>query len=140
MLTSPLGRARETCELAGLGARAEVDEDLIEWNYGDYEGLTSSEIAARTPGWMLFSDGCPGGESPQEVAARVDRIIARIRGVEGDVALFGHGHLFRVLAARWLGLPPVAGSRFLLDTATLSVLSHYRGIPALKGWNAPLEF
>jgi broad specificity phosphatase PhoE len=140
VLTSPLRRARETCELAGLGARAEVDEDLIEWNYGDYEGLTSGEIAARTPGWMLFSDGCPGGESPQEVAARVDRIIARIRGVEGDVALFGHGHLFRVLAARWLGLPPVAGSRFLLDTATLSVLSHYRGIPALKGWNAPLEF
>jgi probable phosphoglycerate mutase len=140
VLTSPLVRARETCELAGLGARAEVDEDLIEWNYGDYEGLTSREIAARAPGWMLFSDGCPGGESPEDVAARVGRIIARIRAIEGDVALFGHGHLFRVLAARWLGLPPLAGSRFLLDTATLSVLGHYRGIPALKGWNAPLEF
>jgi len=140
VLTSPLGRARETCELAGLGARAQVDEDLIEWNYGDYEGLTSSEIASRAPGWMLLSDGCPRGESPQEVGARVDRIIARIRGVEGDVALFGHGHLLRVLAARWLGLPPAAGSRFLLDTATLSVLSHYHGIPALKGWNALLEF
>jgi broad specificity phosphatase PhoE len=140
VLTSPLVRARETCELAGLGARAEVDEDLTEWNYGDYEGLTSREISTRAPGWMLFNDGCPGGESPEEVAARVDRIIARIRAIEGDVALFGHGHLFRVLAARWLGLPPGAGSRFLLDTATLSVLSHYRGIPALKGWNAPLEF
>jgi probable phosphoglycerate mutase len=89
---------------------------------------------------MVFTNGCPGGESPREVAARADRVIARIRGVEGDVALFGHGHFFRVLAARWLGLPAVAGSRLLLDTATVSVLSHYRGIPALKGWNAPLEF
>ena len=139
VLTSPLHRARETCELAGLGEQAEVDADLIEWNYGDYEGLTPKQIQAKAPGWMLFSDGCPGGESPAQVGARVDRVIARIRSVEGDVALFAHGHVFRVFAARWLGLPAAAGSHFLLDTATVSVLSHYRGIPAVKRWNAPLE-
>jgi broad specificity phosphatase PhoE len=138
VLTSPLRRARETCELAGLGAQAEVDATLVEWNYGEYEGLTSNEIRAKAPGWMLFSDGCPGGESPPQVAARVDQLIARIRTVEGDVALFAHGHVFRVFAARWLGLPPAAGSHFLLDTATVSVLSHYQGIPAVKRWNAPL--
>ena len=138
VLTSPLHRARETCELAGLGAQADVDATLSEWNYGEYEGLTPNQIRARVPGWMLFSDGCPGGESPSQVAARVDRIIARIRAIEGDVALFAHGHVFRVLAARWLGLPPAAGSHFLLDPATVSVLSHYRGVPAVKRWNAPL--
>ena len=115
VLTSPLQRARETCELAGLGAQAEIDANLLEWNYGEYEGLTAKEIHARAPGWMLFTDGCPGGESPAQVAARVDRVIARIRTVEGDVALFAHGHFFRVFAARWLGLPPSAGSHFLLD-------------------------
>lgn len=138
VLTSPLHRARETCALAGLGAQAQVDADLAEWNYGHYEGLTAAAIHERNPGWMLFSDGCPGGETPAHVGARVDRVIARIRGVEGDVALFGHGHFFRVFAARWVGLPPEAGSLFLLDPGTVSVLSHYRGIPALKGWNAPL--
>jgi probable phosphoglycerate mutase len=140
VLTSPLRRARETCELAGLGAEAEVDENLVEWDYGSYEGLTSTEIAAKAPGWVLFADGCPGGESPEQVAARADSVIARVRMVGGDVALFAHGHVFRVFAARWLGLPPMAGSRFLLDTATVSVLSHYRGIPAVKRWNAPLAF
>jgi len=138
VLTSPLRRARETCELAGLGGQAEIDATLVEWDYGEYEGLTSNEIRAKAPGWMLFSDGCPGGESPSQVAARVDQLIARIRTVEGDVALFAHGHVFRVFAARWLGLPPAAGSHFLLDTATVSVLSHYQGIPAVKRWNAPL--
>ncbi len=138
VLTSPLHRARETCALAGLADRAQIDPDLMEWNYGDYEGLTSNEIHERQPGWMLFADGCPGGETPADVAARVDRVIARIRGVEGDVALFAHGHFFRVFVARWLALPPTAGSHFLLDPATVSVLSHYRGIPAVKGWNAPL--
>jgi len=138
ILTSPLHRARETCELAGLGAQARVDANLIEWNYGEYEGLTPKQILVKAPGWMLFKDGCPGGESPWQVGARVDEIIARIRSVEGDVALFSHGHLFRVFAARWLGLPPTSGSHFLLDTATVSVLSHYRGIPAVKRWNAPL--
>jgi probable phosphoglycerate mutase len=138
VLTSPMRRARETCALAGLGDRAQIEPDLIEWNYGEYEGLTAKEIDERQPGWMLFADGCPGGEAPADVAARADRVIARIRGIEGDVALFAHGHIFRVFVARWLGLPPDAGSHFLLDPATVSVLSHYRGIPAVKGWNAPL--
>ena len=140
VLTSPLVRARETCALAGLGERAQVDPDLREWNYGEYEGLTQAEIHRRDAAWFLFTDGCPGGESPAEVGARADRVIARIRGVEGDVALFAHGHLSRVFAARWLGLPPVAGVHFLLDPATVSVLSHYRGRPAVKCWNAPVAF
>ena len=138
VLVSPLQRARETCELAGLAKVAEVNPDLTEWNYGEYEGLTPKQIHARAPGWMIFRDGCPGGESPEQVGARVDRIIARVRAVEGDVALFAHGHVFRVFAARWLGLPASAGSHFLLDTATVSVLSHYRGVPAIRRWNAPL--
>ena len=138
VLTSPLERARETCELAGLGERAEIDRDLMEWNYGEYEGLTPEQIHAKSPGWMLFSDGCPGGESPEHVGARVDRVIARVRAVEGHVALFAHGHVFRVFAARWLGLPAAAGCHFLLDTATLSILSYYRNIPAVKRWNAML--
>jgi broad specificity phosphatase PhoE len=137
-LTSPLERARETCELAGLGKRAEIDSDLMEWNYGEYEGLTPKQIQAKAPGWMLFNDGCPGGESPEQVGARVDRVIARVRAVEGHVALFAHGHIFRVFAARWLGLPPTAGCHFLLDTATLNILSYYRGMPAVKRWNAML--
>jgi probable phosphoglycerate mutase len=138
VLTSPLDRARKTCELAGLGERAEIDSDLMEWNYGKYEGLTPKEIHAQAPDWMLFSDGCPGGESPEQVGARVDRVIARVRAEEGHVALFAHGHIFRVFAARWLGLPATAGCHFLLDTATLNVLSYYRGIPAVKRWNAML--
>ena len=138
VLTSPLKRARETCELAGFGARAEIDRDLMEWNYGAYEGLTPEEIHAQAPGWMIFTDGCPGGESPAQVSARADRLVARVRSVEGDVALFAHGHLFRTLAARWLGLPATAGSHFLLDTATLNVLSYYRDVPAVKCWNAML--
>ena len=137
VLTSPLRRARETCELAGLGEHAQVDSNLLEWDYGEYEGLTSDQIQTKAPGWVLFRDGCPGGEGPSQVGARVDQLIARIRSVEGDVALFAHGHVFRVLAARWLDLPVTAGAHFLLDTATVSVLSHYRGIPAVKRWNAP---
>jgi probable phosphoglycerate mutase len=138
ILTSPLERARKTCELAGLGAHAEIDRDLMEWNYGEYEGLTPKQIDAQAPGWMLFRDGCPGGETPEQAGARVDRVIARARAVEGHVALFAHGHIFRVFAARWLGLPATAGRHFLLDTATLSILSYYRGIPAVKRWNAML--
>jgi len=138
VLTSPLQRARRTCELAGLAAEAEIDPDLMEWNYGDYEGLTPRQIHATTPGWMLFTDGCPAGESPDEVAARVDRVIGRVRSLEGNVALFAHGHIFRVLAARWLGLPAAAGCHFALDTATLSILGFYHGIPAMQQWNAPL--
>jgi probable phosphoglycerate mutase len=138
VLTSPLERARETCELAGLAARAEIDRSLMEWNYGEYEGLTPKQIHAIAPGWMLFRDGCPGGESPEQVGARVDRVIERARAVDGHVALFAHGHLFRVFAARWLGLPAAAGCHFLLDTATLNILSYYRDIPAVKRWNVAL--
>jgi broad specificity phosphatase PhoE len=135
VLTSPMRRARETCELAGLGERAEIDSDLMEWNYGEYEGLTSDQIHAHRPAWTIFNDGGPGGETPEQVGVRVDRVIARVRAVRGDAALFAHGHVLRVLAARWLGLASSAGAHFLLDTATLSVLSSYGGIPALKRWN-----
>lgn len=135
VMTSPLQRARETCALAGLGPQAVVEPDLSEWHYGDYEGLTTAEIQAQTPDWLLFRDGCPGGESPEQVGARVDRLIAKIRSVHGHVALFGHGHLFRLFAARWLGLPVLEGRRFMLCPATLSILSYYRGIPAVKRWN-----
>src|SRR6185295_10553829 len=129
VLSSPLQRARVTCELAGLGDRMVIDPDLVEWNYGEYEGLTLEEIDLRAPGWNVFSDGCPGGESPAQVGARVDRVIARIRGVEGPVAIFAHGHFLRVLAARWVGLPPAEGRHFLLNTSTLNILSYYRDIP-----------
>jgi len=139
VLTSPLQRARETCELTGLGDNAEIDRDLMEWNYGEYEGLTSKQIHARAPGWLLFSDGCPGGESPEQVGARADQLIARVRATEHNVALFAHGHIFRVLAARWIGLAATAGRHFLLDTATMSVLGYYRGVPAVKRWNAPIR-
>jgi broad specificity phosphatase PhoE len=136
VLTSPLRRARETCELAGLAERAEIDPDLMEWNYGDYEGLTSEQIHADRPGWTVFNDGGgPGGETPEQVGVRVDRVIARVRAVSGDVILFAHGHVLRVFAARWLGLAPSAGAHFLLDTATLCVLSSQGGIPAFKRWN-----
>jgi probable phosphoglycerate mutase len=135
-LTSPLERARKTCELAGFGERAEVDRDLMEWNYGDYEGLTTKQIREKVPGWMLFRDGCPGGESPEQICVRVDRIIARVRAVAGHVVLFAHGHVFRVFAARWIGLPVAAGSHFLLNTGTLNILGYYREVPAVKRWNA----
>jgi len=138
--TSPLQRALETCELAGLSSQAEIDRDLIEWNYGDYEGLTPKQIQAMRPGWLIFTDGCPNGETPGEVSARVDRVIAKIRSLEGDVALFSHGHLLRTFAARWLGFSAEHGSHFLLDTATVNVMSYYRDIPAIKRWNAPISF
>jgi broad specificity phosphatase PhoE len=138
VLTSPMRRAARTCELAGLGAQATVDADLMEWNYGDYEGLTTEQIRGRAPGWLLFRDGCPGGESPEAIAARVDRLIMRVCAIDGDVALFAHGHVFRVLAARWLGLPVIVGRHFLLDTATLSILGYDREVPAVKQWNVAL--
>ena len=138
VLTSPLQRARETCELSGLGDNADIDADLVEWNYGEYEGLTPKQIHEQAPGWMIFADGAPGGETPEQVGARVDRVIARARAAEGHVALFAHGHFLRVCAARWLGLPATAGRNFLLDTGTLSILSYYRGFPAIQRWNAQL--
>jgi broad specificity phosphatase PhoE len=140
VMTSPMQRARETCELTGLGQQAEVDNDLQEWNYGEYEGLTAKQILAERPSWMIFTDGCPGGESPDAVQARIDRVIKKLGAMEGEVALFAHGHFLRSFAARWLGLRVEEGRFFLLDPATVSVLSYYRGIPAVKRWNAPLIF
>jgi broad specificity phosphatase PhoE len=136
--TSPLVRAHRTCELAGFGAVAVVDRDLVEWNYGEYEGLRSAEILARRPDWELFRDGCPGGESPAEVSARADRVVERIRAVNGDVLLFTSGHFLRVLAARWLGIEPALNSRHLqLSTASLSAVGYERdrGRPVIRLWN-----
>jgi broad specificity phosphatase PhoE len=139
VLSSPLQRARDTCELAGLGTLASVDRDLMEWNYGEYEGLTTDEIRQTRPDWSVFRDGCPGGESPLQVSVRADRIVSRVRTVDGNVALFSHGHILRVLAARWINLSAGYGENFLLDTATLNVLGYYRESPAFKIWNAPLR-
>jgi broad specificity phosphatase PhoE len=138
VLVSPMQRARETCELAGLGKNAVIDPNLMEWDYGEYEGLTPKQIHEMAPGWLIFRDGCPGGEAPEQVGARVDRVIARARTAAGDVALFAHGHVLRVLAARWLGLPPDAGQHFLLNTGTLSVLGYYHETPAVRIWNGPI--
>ena len=138
VLCSPMQRVRETCELVGLGDTVVIDPDLVEWNYGQYEGLTPKQIHETAPGWLIFRDGCPDGESPGQVGARVDRVIARARAVDGDVALFAHGHVLRVLVARWIGSPAGAGQHFLLDTGTLCVLGYYRDVPAVKIWNGPL--
>jgi len=138
VLTSPLQRARETCELAGLGKQATIESDLIEWNYGEYEGLKTEQIRLTRPGWSVFRDGCPGGESPEQIGARADRVLTKVRATDGNVALFAHGHILRVLAARWINLSASYGEHFLLDTATLNVLGYYRESPAFKIWNAPL--
>jgi broad specificity phosphatase PhoE len=138
VLVSPKQRARETCELAGLSDKAVIEPGLVEWDYGEYEGLTTDQIRTMAAGWLIFRDGCPGGEAPEEIGERVNRVIARVRASAGDVALFAHGHVLRVLVARWLGLPVSAGQHFLLDTGTLSVLSYYREVPAVRIWNGPL--
>ena len=137
VFTSPLQRAARTCELAGFGAAAELDRDLVEWNYGDYEGLRTDEIHAQRPGWQLFRDGCPGGESPDQIGERADRVVNRVRAVEGDVLLFSSGHFLRVLAARWLGLEPGGGRYLLLGTASLSVLGYEHNLsePVIRLWN-----
>ncbi len=139
VLCSPMQRARETCRLAGLGDRAVIDNDLCEWNYGTYEGLTTAEIDKIAPGWLIFRDGCPDGETAEDVGARVDRVIARVRSSDGAVALFGHGHVLRVLAARWIGHSAEGGEHFLLNTGTLCILGYYRDIPAVRVWNGPVE-
>lgn len=139
VLTSPRQRARRTCELAGLGASAETEPDLAEWDYGDYEGLNSAEIENANPGWKLFRDGCPGGESAAQVSARADRVIARLKAMEGNVALFTHGHFGRALAARWILLPVGNGERFALETAALSILAYEHmssTAPVIALWNA----
>jgi broad specificity phosphatase PhoE len=138
VLSSPLSRALETCRLAGLGDAVELTDDLREWDYGEYEGITTAEIREGRPGWYLWRDGCPGGEAAAEVGRRVDRVIASISGVEGDVALFAHGHVLRVLTARWLGLGPEAGALFKLDTGTLSALGYERETRVITRWNAPV--
>jgi len=137
VFVSPLQRARRTCELAGFVDRAEIDADLVEWNYGRYEGLRSADIHKERPDWQLFRDGCPGGESPQQVGARADCVVSRVRAVPGDVLLFSSGHFLRVLAARWLGLAPACGRYFLLSTASLSALSyeHRLADPAIRLWD-----
>jgi broad specificity phosphatase PhoE len=137
--TSPLQRASRTCELAGFKEAAEVDRDLVEWNYGEYEGLRTAEIREARPDWQIFRDGCPGGESLEQIGARADRVVSRIRAAPapGNVLVFSSGHFLRVLAARWLGLEPGAGRYFLLATASLSVLGyeHNRSQPVIRLWD-----
>ncbi len=132
---SPSRRARETCELCGLGARARPDEDLLEWDYGDYEGLTSREIHERRPDWVLWRDGCPGGERPDQVGARADRVIATLTREPGPAAIFSHGHLLRVLGARWIALAAAEGGRLALSTGALCTLGHEHGTTVISSWN-----
>lgn len=137
VFTSPLQRAARTCELAGLGKLAKIDPDLVEWNYGAYEGKTTATILAERPGWEIFRDGCPAGESPQDIGARADRVLGRVRALDGDVLLFSSAHFLRVLAARWLGLEVAGGRLFCLDTATLSMLGYEHSLsePVIRLWN-----
>jgi probable phosphoglycerate mutase len=138
VLTSPLQRARRTCALAGFGGIAEVDRDLVEWDYGAYEGRRSSEILAERPDWQLFRDGCPGGESPAQVIARADRVLTRVRAVPGNVLLFSSAHFIRVFATRWVGLDPsVQGAPFVLSTASLSLVGYEHDLsePVIRLWN-----
>lgn len=137
VLSSPLSRALETCRLALPSRSIEPSDALLEWDYGDYDGLTTDEIRERRAGWVLWRDGCPGGETPAEVGARVDPLVAELLQARGDVALFAHGHVLRVLAARWLGLRPGDGALLGLDTATLSALGWEREDAVIRLWNAP---
>jgi probable phosphoglycerate mutase len=139
VLSSPLRRARETCEIAGFSDRAELDENLREWNYGEYEGLTTPEIRERNPDWDLWTQGCPGGEKPGEVGARADRVIARMRAADGNALAFAHGHILRVVTARWLQMPVSAGARFVLFPGRISTLGFERETEALEGWNLLAE-
>ena len=139
VFTSPLQRARRTCVLAGLGEVAEIEPDLVEWDYGDYEGQRTADIRAARPGWNVFRDGCPGGESPAQVSERADRLIARLRTLEGNIAIFSHGHFGRILAARWIGLEIRQAQNLLLSTASVSILGYEHNlaeVPAIVLWNA----
>jgi len=137
VISSPLRRALETCRLAGYGATAQVRPELMEWDYGRYEGLTSRRIAEQNPGWSLWRDGGPDGETPADVGRRVDPVIAQVRQVAGDVLIFAHGHVLRVLAARWLDEPPGGGRHYALQTAALSVLGYEHEDPVISRWNLP---
>ena len=139
VLSSPLQRARQTCMLAGLGRKPEIEPDLAEWDYGDYEGKRSAGIRESRPGWNVFQDGCPGGETPAQISERADRLIRRLRGMDGNVALFGHGQFGAALAVRWIGLPVAAGQHFSLGEASLSILRddpHHPEVPVIALWNA----
>ena len=136
VLSSPMQRAFDTCKIAGFGDRAVIEPDLVEWNYGEYEGKTSTEIRKQVPGWTVFSHPSPGGETPEQVAARVDRVIARAMAADGDAVLFAHGHVLRVLTARWLELDPREGRRFVLGTGTVSVLGWEHETRTLNRWNS----
>ena len=135
VLCSPLRRARETCELAGFGDVAELYDDLHEWDYGEYEGLTTPQIRERDPDWSLWRDGCPGGESPEQVGARADRVLERLRAAGGDALAFAHGHILRVVTARWLGMEVAAGARFALGAGSLGVLGYEHDTRVLSRWN-----
>ncbi|MGO9110329.1 MAG: histidine phosphatase family protein [Thermoguttaceae bacterium] len=137
VLTSPLQRAVRTCELAGFGAQAKVDRCLLEWDYGEYEGRQTADIRRERPDWQLFRDGCPGGETPNQVGVRADRVVSRLRAVHGDALLFSSGHFLRVLAARWLGLEPAAGRYFALSTASVSALGYEHDLsqPVIRLWD-----
>jgi broad specificity phosphatase PhoE len=135
VLTSPLSRAHETCNLAGYGAVARIEPDLVEWRYGDYEGRTAQAIRSEVPGWSIWRCGVPNGEGISEVASRAERVIRHALRADGDVALFGHGHILRILAARWLELPPEGGSRFALGTAAISILGYEHDVRVITHWN-----
>jgi len=136
VLSSPLSRALETARLAGFGDRVETRDELLEWDYGEYEGITTAGIRETRPDWVLWRDGCPGGEGPEDVGARADRMLAELEPTDGDVAVFAHGHMLRVLTAHWLELPAAEGARFVLATATISVLGWEHDWRAIRTWNA----
>jgi broad specificity phosphatase PhoE len=138
ILSSPLQRALETAKLAGLSSRVEVDNELLEWDYGDYEGLTTKQIRERAPGWSVWTHPCPNGETIDQISQRADRVLARLRSIEGNVAIFSHGHFLRVLVCRWIGLSADHGRHFLLGTSTLSILAYENEVPVINTWNGPL--
>jgi probable phosphoglycerate mutase len=138
IISSPLQRSLETAYLAGLKGRVNVSDDLREWDYGNYEGLTTEQIREKVPNWTVWTHACPNGETIEQVAARADRVLARCEPVKGNVALFSHGHFLRVLVSRWIGLPPENGRHFLLSTSTLSILAYEGEVHAIKTWNGPL--
>jgi broad specificity phosphatase PhoE len=138
ILSSPLQRALETAKLAGLSPSVELDEELLEWDYGDYEGLTTKQIRERVSDWSIWTHLCPNGETIGQVSQRADRVVARLRSISGNVAIFSHGHFLRILVSRWIGLSADHGSRFLLGTSTLSILGYENEVPVIKTWNGPL--
>ena len=138
ILSSPLQRALETAKLAGLTSRVESDKELLEWDYGDYEGLTTQQIRDRVPGWSIWTHPCPNGETIDQISQRAGRVVATLRSIAGNVAIFSHGHFLRVLVSRWIGLSADHGSRFLLGTSTLSILGYENELPVIKTWNGPL--